>query len=372
MSFVPFELERWQSVWEHRVRFNLSESGVHPLSLHELLEITDTDLPALETLRLGYGQSNGSDELRAAIAATYPGATADNVLVTTGGSEANFITCWSLLRAGDLATLQVPNYLQTWGVARSMGVDVNTFSLRPDDDWNPDLDEIQTAIRPDTRLVVVTNPNNPTGRVLTNEARGAIIKRVREVGAWLLVDEVYQGAELDDTRTETCFGRYDRVIVTNGLSKAYALPGLRIGWIVGPADLIRAAWERHDYTVICPSAISDFLAVRSLAVRERILERTRTILRHNYGILEEWLQAWGELFTWRRPDAGAICLAEYALAMDSVDLVQHLRAAHDVLVVPGAHVGLTNSLRIGFGDETTHFQGALKALRAGLEGLISD
>jgi aspartate/methionine/tyrosine aminotransferase len=372
MSFVPFELERWQSVWEHRVRFNLSESGVHPLSLRELLEITGTDVTALEDLRLGYSQSNGSDELRATIAAMYPGATADNVLVTTGGSEANFITCWSLLRAGDLATVEVPNYLQTWGVARSMGVDVNTFSLRADHDWDPDPEEIRTAIRPDTRLVVVTNPNNPTGRVLTNEARAAILKRVREVGAWLLVDEVYQGAELGDTRTETCFGRYDRVIVTNGLSKAYALPGLRIGWIVGPPELIQAAWERHDYTVICPSAMSDFLALRALAAQEQILERTRSVLLHNYAILEEWLASWGGLLSWRRPDAGAICLAEYGLGTDSTSLVEHLRAAHDVLLVPGTHVGLTNSLRIGFGDETTHFQGALKALRAGLEGLISD
>lgn len=372
MPFVPFELERWQSVWEHRVRFNLSESGVHPLSLRELLELSDTDVAALENLRLGYSQSNGSDELRATIAAMYPGATADNVLVTTGGSEANFITCWSLLRAGDRATVEVPNYLQTWGVARSMGADVNTFSLRPDRDWEPDPEEITAAIRPDTRLVVITNPNNPTGRVLPNEARAAILKRVREVGAWLLVDEVYQGAELDDTTTKTFFGRYDRVVVTNGLSKAYALPGLRIGWIVGPADFIAAAWERHDYTVICPAPMSDFLAVRALAVQDRILERTRNVLRGNYAILEKWLASWGELFSWRKPDAGAICLAEYALGMDSVALVEHIRAAHDVLLVPGAHLGLTNSLRIGFGDESTHFRGALKALRAGLEDLVSD
>jgi aspartate/methionine/tyrosine aminotransferase len=372
MTFVPFELERWQCVWENRVRFNLAESGVHPLSVDELLEITDTDPAVLGAQRLLYSQSNGTEALRAAISALYPGTTEDNVLVTVGSSGANFVTCWTTLEPGQRATIQIPNYLQTWGVARSNGADVNTFSLKPELGWEPDVDEMREAIRPDTKLVVVTNPNNPTGRVLSLEARDAILARVQEVGAWLLVDEVYQGAERVGTMTESCWGTYDKVIITGGLSKAYGLPGLRIGWVVASPAFIREAWSRQDYTVIGPSAISDLLATRALGARDKILERTRSILRDNYATMEGWLGDFGDLLAWRPPDAGAICLAEYKLSIESMDLVRHLQETQDVLLVPGVHVGLDNYLRIGFGEEPSYLAGALEALGAGLRSLVKD
>jgi aspartate/methionine/tyrosine aminotransferase len=372
MAFVPFELERWQSVWENKVRFNLAESGVHPLSVEELLEITDTDPEILGAQRLLYSQSNGTEALRAAISALYPGTTEDNILVTVGSSGANFVICWTTLEPGQRATIQVPNYLQTWGVARSNGADVNTFPLRPELGWEPDLDEMRAAIRPDTKLVVITNPNNPTGRVLSAEARDAILARAADVGAWLLADEVYQGAERDGALTESCWGKYDRAVITGGLSKAYGLPGLRIGWVVGPPAFIKEAWSRQDYTVIGPSAVSDLLATRALGARDRILERTRGILRENYATLEGWLQSLGDLLTWRPPDAGAICLVEYRLGIESMALVEHLRETQDILMVPGAHVGLENYLRIGFGEEPGYLAGGLDALGAGLRGLVRD
>ncbi len=372
MPFVPFELERWQCVWENRVRFNLAESGVHPLSVDELLEITETDPAVMGSQRLGYSQSNGTEELRDAIAAMYPGTTAENVLVTVGSAGANFVICWTLVGPGERATIQVPNYLQTLGITQSNGADVNTFALKPELGWEPDLDEMRVAIRPETKLVVVTNPNNPTGRVLTPASRDAIIDRAREIGAWLLVDEIYRGAEHDGSITESCWGKYDRVVITGGLSKAYGLPGLRIGWIIGPPDFIREAWSRQDYTVIGPSALCDFLATRALGARDRILERTRRILGENYATVEQWLDAFDELLVWRPPDAGAICLVEYRLGIGSNQMVRHLRETQDVLLVPGSHVGLGNYLRIGFGDEPTELAGGLEALGAGLRSLVSD
>ena len=372
MTFVPFELERWQCVWENRVRFNMTESGVHPLSVDELLEISGTDPAVLGAQRLLYSQSNGTEALRTAISALYPGTTEDNILVTVGSSGANFVICWTTLEPGQRATIQIPNYLQTWGVARSNGADVNTFSLKPDLGWEPDLDEMREAIRPDTKLVVITNPNNPTGRVLSAEARDAILGRAQEVGAWVLVDEVYQGAERDGTMTESCWGKYDKVVITGGMSKAYGLPGLRIGWVVGPPGFIQEAWSRQDYTVIGPSPVSDLLATRALGVRDKILERTRSILRDNYATLEEWLGSFGDLLAWRPPDAGAICLAEYKLSIESLALVHHLRETQDVLLVPGVHLGLDNYLRIGFGEEPSRLADGLEALGAGLRSLVQD
>src|SRR5207302_10626134 len=213
VSFVTFDLERWQSTWENRVKFNLSESGVHPLAVRELLDLADAPLDPLLDVRLGYSQSNGTDGLRQRIAALYPGATADQVLVTNGSSEANFCVCWRLIEPGDKVAVMLPNYLQTWGLAQNFGAQVLGFPLHPERQWEPTAEEIRTAIAPGTKLVVVTNPHNPTGHVLSDEMRRLILERSAEVGAWLLADEVYQGAELDGRTTPSFWGGYERVIV---------------------------------------------------------------------------------------------------------------------------------------------------------------
>ncbi len=206
-KFVPFDLERWQSTWENRVRFNLSESGVHPLSVQELLGLAAASAVPLLEVRLGYAQSNGSDLLRERIAALYPGASPDQVLVTTGSSEANFVTCWRLLEPGDKVAVMMPNYLQTWGLAQNFGAQAKAFQLHEKEGWEPYAEEIRTAIAPGTKLVVVTNPHNPTGHVLGDAARKTILDRAAEVGAWILVDEVYQGAERGGKTTQSFWGR---------------------------------------------------------------------------------------------------------------------------------------------------------------------
>lgn len=374
MPFVPFELERWQSTWENRVRFNLSESGVHPLTIQELLGLAGAStLPLLE-VRLGYSQSNGTDLLRERIAALYPGAAPDQVLVTTGSSEANFVTCWRLLEPGDKVAVMMPNYLQTWGLAQNFGAQVRPLSLHEKEGWEPYAEEIRTAIAPGTKLVVVTNPHNPTGHVLSDEARKVILGRAAEVGAWILADEVYQGAERDGKTTPSFWGSYERVIVVNGLSKAYGLPGLRIGWIVAPAGFTQETWARHDYTTIGPSGATDHLAAVALdpRVRDKLIERTRRILNANYPIMEAWLKSFGDVFTWVPPHAGAICWARVRAALQAPDIVEKLRAQHGVLLVPGEHFGTPGFLRFGYGGELSHFQQALAETERGLRRLFSD
>ncbi|PYP33400.1 MAG: aminotransferase, partial [Gemmatimonadetes bacterium] len=135
--FVPFDLERWQSTWENRVRYNLSESGVHPLSIQELLGLAGASAVPLLEVRLGYSQSNGTDLLRGRIAALYPGASPEQVLVTTGSSEANFVLCWGLIEPGDKVAIMLPNYLQTWGLAQNFGAEVRGFELHEERGWEP-------------------------------------------------------------------------------------------------------------------------------------------------------------------------------------------------------------------------------------------
>src|ERR1041385_8993562 len=183
MPFVPFDLERWQSTWENRVRYNLSESGVHPLSIEELLGLADASAQPLLEVRLGYSQSNGTALLRNRIAALYPGVSPDQILVTTGSSEANFVICWRLIEPGDKVAVMLPNYLQTWGLAQTFGAAVRGFHLHPERQWEPAADEVRNAIVPGTKLVVVTNPHNPTGHVLSDGMRKVIVSRAAEVGA---------------------------------------------------------------------------------------------------------------------------------------------------------------------------------------------
>lgn len=372
MTFIPFELERWQSAWENRVRINLSESGVHPLTTEELLQLSGGSLHQLLRLPLGYNQSNGTDQLRQAIAALYPGAHQDQVLVTVGTAEANFVACWALLQPGDRAVIQLPTYLQTWGLAQNFGARVATFALREEAGWEPDPDEMRRTITPGTKLVVVTNPNNPTGQVLSEESRRLIVDCARQAGAWLLVDEVYQGAERNGQTTPSFWGSYDRLVITNGLSKAYGLPGLRIGWVVGPGELIEALWRRHDYTVIGPTPASDWLARQALAVRERILARTRSILQENYPVLEQWLASFDGLFRWQAPQAGAICLVRYRHTTEATSLVEQIRQRHSILLVPGEHFGLPQYLRLGFGNPRQELERALATLRQPFEALLRD
>jgi aspartate/methionine/tyrosine aminotransferase len=374
MRFIPFELERWQSTYENRVRFNLSESGVHPFTVRELLGLAGASAIPLLDVRLGYSQSNGTDELRQRIAALYPDASPDQVIVTVGSAEANFVVCWRLIEPGDKVAIMLPHYMQTNGLAQTFGAQVRPFHLHHDHGWEPDAEEVRGAIVPGTKLVVVTNPNNPTGHVLSDEARKVILARTAEVGAWLLADEVYQGAERDGRTTASFWGTYDKVIVVNGLSKAYGLPGLRIGWIVAGPAFAAELWARHDYTVIGPTGTSDLLARVALdpVVRQKILERTRRILTTNYPVLETWLQGFGDTFAWHPPDAGAICFAKYRPPVAALAIVEKVRAEHSVLLVPGEHFGLPGYLRLGFGNDLHDLEQALAETERGLRRAFGD
>jgi aspartate/methionine/tyrosine aminotransferase len=367
-SFRPFAMERWQSTWENRVEFNLSESGVHPLTLRQLLDLGGHI--ALGDTLLGYGQSNGTDALRSAIAGLYRGADESNVVVTNGSAEANFIALWDLLEPGDEVAVITPTYMQAPGLAESFGAVVRAIPMHEAHGWQPDPDEIAAAVTSRTRVIVVTNPGNPTGAVLGAEALSAILAAAARTGAWILADEVYAGAELNGAETPSLFGRHDRVIATGSLSKAYGLPGLRIGWSVSDPATAERLWARSDYTTISPGALTDQLALVALdeTIRPRLLQRTRSIIRTGLGILETWL-AEQELFTWQPPHAGAILYTRYDLPVASEVLAERLRSEFGVLIVPGAHFGMDRYLRFGFGiqpDELTHALDRLAGLLARL------
>lgn len=361
MKIEAFELERWQSIWENQVELNIAESGVEPLTLRELLADSNTDPARILDARLGYPQTNGSQELRARIAALYDGAKAENVLVTCGGAEANYVATWSLIERGDEVVFMQPNYMQVAGVAEAFGAKIKPWRLREKLNWAPDADELSKLVTKRTKMIAVCNPSNPTGAVLSEEVMDAICKAARKAGAWILADEVYRGAEFNGKTTPSFWGRYERVLCTAGLSKAYGLPGLRAGWVVAPAKIAEKLWGYHDYTSIAPTMLTDRAASVALEPRQnaRLLERTQRILRENYPVVRDWLAKHEEIFSHVAPRAGAIAWIGFRKKRDTARVAEELREKKGVLLVPGEQFGMPGYLRIGFGENAEKLRKAL-------------
>ena len=364
MRLEPFALERMQSTWENRVAWNLSESGVHPLRVEELAN-TDTDRLAVLSQDLGYSQTNGTPELRAAIASLYPGASAADIEVTNGGSEANLVVLSHLIDPGDEVVMMLPNYMQMRGLARGLGAVVRPWTLVGGEagaPWRPNLPALEELVSTGTKVIAICNPNNPTGARFSESDLDAIVRIAARVGAWIVSDEIYRGAEMDGVETPTLWGRYDRAIVTSGLSKAYGLPGLRIGWVAGPPDVVEQCWAVHDYTTIAPGAINDRLARVALTPSRRalLLARTRGIVGANYPVVRRWIEKRAPRLEHTPPEAGAIVMVRYHHRVNSTVLAERLRTERSVLIVPGDHFEMDGYLRIGFGTDPAHLTGALE------------
>ena len=374
MTFTPFNLEYTQSIWEQRVDFNLTESGVHPIRLDQLLGENGELVAELLGTEINYPHVNGNPELRQNIANLYPGAGIENVLVTVGAAEANNIIMQTLMRPGDELLTQKPTYMQVWGLARNAGNAVRSFSMDPDCGWALDLDELAAGVSDKTRIIAVVNPNNPTGYIMTEAEMDAIVAAADSVGAWILADEVYRGAErLRDEETPSFFGRYDKVVSLGSMSKAYALPGLRIGWIVGPADVVDDIWRRHEYTTITASMLSNILATHALSpdVRPRLLQRTREYIRNGFPVLETWMNSQEGLFTYTPPQASAVAFIRYDLDINSTELMERLCRDASVFVGAGDSFGMDHHLRIAFGQEREVLEEAFSRIEKTLKTIAA-
>jgi len=364
LKYRAFELERWQSVYEHQVELNLTESGVHPLLVSELLELAGQERDFLDQVRLAYSPASGSDDLREKIAALYPDTTEASVVVTNGGAEANYSACLHLMEPGVPVAVMLPNYMQVPGIVENSGAPVLPFYLVRKDEWQPDLNQLKDCLDKGAKLILVTNPNNPTGSILTEDSVSGILNLADQYGAWILADEVYRGAELAGPETPSFWGRSDRVIVTNSMSKAYGMPGLRLGWVVTSPETVHSIWGRKDYTTITPNPLSDALACLALdsETRPKLLQRTRDILNNNFEILSSWLDSQDSRFSYRAPDAGAMCYTRYNTPINSIAFAEFVRTEKSLLIAPGDHFGVDGYLRLGYGIPPSELEKSLARL----------
>ncbi len=352
-----FALETYFSRWEFNARYHMTASDLESLSLPELLALaTPEDRQAYETLWLGYTETWGMPALRDEIAATYDTAKREDVLCFAGAEEGVYVAMRVLLEPDDHAIVIVPNYQAAETVPLDI-CDVSGVALNAEDNWSLDLDDVRAALRPNTKLISINFPNNPTGAVLERSVFDGLVDLCREHGVYLFSDEVYRLVERDGTiRLPQAADAYERGLSLNVMSKAYGLPGLRIGWIMTRDRTVLEKMEKYKhYLTICNSAPSEHLALIALKARDRILERNRALVNANAGKLETFFAEFPDLFEWRRPDGGCVGYPRYKGAGSADAFCETLVEKSGVLLLPPKiyHSELMptpqDRFRIGFG-----------------------
>jgi aspartate/methionine/tyrosine aminotransferase len=371
----PFLVEQWMNSHETTATWNIAETCVHSLTVDELLALTGDDGSVLSRLtgtRLTYGHITGSPELRAAVASLYGERVGpDEVLVTNGAIGANFLALFALTEPGSSVVCVKPTYQQLLSVPEALGADVRPLLLRPENAYLPDVEELRSLVDDSTRLIVLNNPNNPTGSLMDERLLGAVVDVARELGAWVVCDEVYRMLEhAPGTTAPSIADVYEKGVSTGSMSKSYSLAGLRTGWLAGPPEAIARCLDVRDYTTISCGVLDDILSTVTLEHRDAILERNLEIVRGNLSILDEWVER-EERLSYVRPGAGTTALVRYDYPLRSVDLCQELFDFNGAFVVPGSAFGEESSFRLGYACARDVLLGGLEAISAYLRTLES-
>ena len=353
MKIKPFGVEIWMNQYETQCAYNLAETCVESLTVAQLLEIAgkhNVILDELLPLKLTYGAIEGTGRLRCNVAALYTRQTAENVTITHGAIGANALVYATLVEPGDRVISIVPTYQQHYSIPESYGADLQIHKLREENGFLPDPDEIKRLVTPNTKLIAVNNPNNPTGSLMDSAMMQRIADIAASCGAYVLCDEVYRGVDQEgDALTISMADLYERGISTGSMSKAFSLAGLRLGWIVGPKDLIHAVSIHRDYNTISVGMLDDHFAAIALEHRDAILARNRAIVRTNLAILDRWV-AGEPAISYVKPKAGTIALLKYDFDMPSREFCVRLLEAEGVMFTPGSALDMEGYVRIGYAN----------------------
>ena len=374
MKIAPFAVEQWMNAYETECRYNLAETCVESLTIAELLDMAGqraTILQELLPLKMTYGAITGSDRLRAAIAGLYTSQSIPNVLVTHGAIGANALVYQALVAAGDRIVTIVPTYQQHYSIPESLGADVKRLHLHAENGYLPDMEELRRLVTPGTRLIAFSNPNNPTGSLMDRALLEELVRVAASVDAYILSDEVYRGTTQEhDTLTPSIADLYTRGISTGSMSKAFSLAGLRLGWICGPSEVLRAAEVHRDYNTISVGILDDIFSCIALENRDKILARSRNLVRTNLATLDRWMQSEGAI-SYVKPRAGTVTLLRYAVDMPSHEFCVRLLQETGVLFTPGSAFELEGCVRIGYANGSAILEEGLRRTSGFLHRLVS-
>src|SRR5215510_2772779 len=355
---------------ETHVQYDIAESGILPLTTNDLLDFEPVErraatLEKLLALPLGYSEARGTEALRGQLAATYSRGDAEHVLVTTGAIEANFLLFNVLLDAGDHVIAPYPAYQQLYSVPRAIGCDVSLWHVGPETGYRYDINALEKLVTPKTRVIVVNTPHNPTGAMMPPADAERVYAIAESVGATVIGDEAYRWLAVPNGEpfARPMFDLGPRGVSVGTLSKPFGLPGLRIGWIMAPPDLVQKCWSMRDYITLSPGKLNDALAVLAMTHRDQIIARNRRIIEANLATAGAWMAARSSWMSWTPPRGGLLALLKYNLPIDSLTLADRLATEHSVMLAPGSAFGYEHHLRLGIGQRPDIFAEGLE--RAG-------
>ena len=370
MFIEPFKVELWMNEWETQCTYNLAETCVASITVEELLSLSGRsgkDLSDLLPMKLGYGDIVGSPRLRSAIANLYADQHIDDITITHGTIAANMLVHKALVSKGDRVVSIVPTYQQHYSIPASIEASVATLNLRKEDDFLPDLDRLRELVTPDTKLIALTNPNNPTGALIERPMLEDIASIADSVGAYLLCDEVYRGtAQQGDGMVPSIVDLYQKGISTAGMSKVFSLAGLRVGWVVAPKELTENILIHRDYDTISVGMINDHFAALALENADQLLARSQRITRENLAVLDTWIQNEPRV-SWVKPRAGTTAMLKLDIPVSSREFCIDLVQKTGVMLTPGDAFDMEGYARIGFANELETIKVGLQALSAYLQ-----
>ncbi|WP_408011466.1 aminotransferase [Pseudalkalibacillus sp. A8] len=375
MKIKNFAIEEWMNKYEQDAVYNMAETCVDSLTVNELVSINGDEpeqfLRTLLNKKLTYGYIEGSPEFKEQVSKLYKNQSQENVLEMNGAIGSNFLVLYSLVKPGDEVICVHPTYQQLYSVPESFGAEVKPLKLRPENGYLPDLEELTSLVTDKTKIIIINNPNNPSGAIMGEGCLRKIADIARSADAYVLCDEVYRGlVQEPDQTVPSMADLYEKGISTGSMSKALSLAGLRLGWIVGPKEVITESIKHRDYTTISCGMIDDILAVHALKNYDKIMERNLKIIRENAKILDDWVKQ-EQAISYVKPQAGTTAILNYDFDMTSEEFCLGLFKKNGAFLAPGSCFELEGTVRIGYACDSQVLKEGLAKVSEYIEELAT-
>ena len=366
MKIKPFAVEEWMNAWEVGAKYNIAETCVDSISMNELFELTGEDktefLNRLCARRLSYGDIEGLPEFRKGVCGLYKTLTIENIVPTHGASGANHHVFYSLISPGDRVVSIMPTYQQLYSIPESCGADVQILYLSKENNYLPDLEKLRRLVTPETKMICINNPNNPTGALMSEQLLREIVEIARSADAWILCDEVYRHLSQEDDWCPSIVDLYEKGISVSSMSKVFSLAGLRLGWIAThDMSVVKSCLSHRDYNLVSCGVFDEMLAAAALKHSDKLLERSRKIVRENLQILDNWVSSEPHV-SYVKPKAGTTALVYYDLDISSYEFCEEMYKKTGAFVTPGDCFEVPHSMRIGYAYGKQDLIDGLKAI----------
>lgn len=366
MKIKPFAVEEWMNAWEVGAKYNIAETCVDSISMNDLFELTGEDktefLNRLCARRLSYGDIEGLPEFRKGVCGLYKTLNIENIVPTHGASGANHHVFYSLISPGDRVVSIMPTYQQLYSIPESYGADVQILHLSKENNYLPDLEKLRRLVTPETKMICINNPNNPTGALMSEQLLREIVEIARSADAWILCDEVYRHLSQEDGWCPSIVDLYEKGISVSSMSKVFSLAGLRLGWIAThDMSVVKSCLSHRDYNLVSCGVFDEMLAAAALKHSDKLLERSRKIVRENLQILDDWVGSEPHV-SYVKPQAGTTALVYYDLDISSYEFCEEMYKKTGAFVTPGDCFEVPHSMRIGYAYGKQDLIDGLKAI----------